>query len=327
MKTKSKLVLILFAIIVLISTAVFATEATPTTEGTAPTAEGTTTPEEGTSEISADDIINTDKFYAGDNVEMADLVNGNVYIIGKEVKITGKVDTDLFVIAEKLVIENTAEIYGNVFAIAGEINISGKMYDTYLVCDKLNFDFYAQVGRDLRVMASEVNLNGLVYKDSYIEADKVTIKDFETAGNLNYIAQSNAIFIEKLEDDTTRETTEIPEKIIRGEVNYTQRKKKLFKKDIKKVVQEILETNKISNDTSEQQIKSIILSYVFNGFGINTNSEAAKGSTSTITIPKVHFYIVLVLLAILVIALVLPIIKKNANKVKTPKENKENKNE
>lgn len=304
---KTKLVLMLFVIMVLISTAVFATETIPTAiEGE------TELPETTILDIAPEDIVLSDKFFAGDDIEISEIIDGNVYAIGKNVKVTGIIDTNLFVIAEKLTVENEAKIIGSITAMASEINIdNAEVYDTYLVCDKFNLGFNGYVARDLKVFASEVTLNGRVAKDSYIETNKLILDtDFIGGRNINYTAQSSAVYMERTEDDNKKETTTIPKETVQGEITYTKRDKKIFDKEIKKSVNKILKSNKITNNTTEEEVKSIILSYVFNGFGINTNSELAKDRTSTITIPKVVFYIAIVVFIALIIALVLPIILK-----------------
>lgn len=324
MKKISKLVLILLAMVILTSSTVFATAE--------PTVEGETTPTEGTDTgLSEDDVVKADKFIAGEDLQITELVDGNMFIIGKNVTINQTlVNGNVFIIAENLTMDTETEIYGSLCAIAKEMNVNSRMYDTYLVADKFNFGYEAIVQRDLRVMASEIILDGRVYRNAFVEADKLTLSDFLMIGDLNYIAQSEAIYLKKNEDGTTEpETTEIPtgdEGIIRGEVKYTQRKKKLFDKSIAKTVEEILKSNKIDSNTNEEKIKSIITSYIFNGMGINSNTQMLKDTSKSVMIPKVYIYITAVVIILLVLALVLPIIlKKTKNVVKEPKENKKSK--
>ena len=321
MKTRTKLFLIVFLIVVLMSTTIFASEVVTTSEE-APTSEVVTsenpTDETTTDETTTDeDIKNSDRFFSGDDIEISEVVDGNVFIIGKNVKLTStQIGGDLFVIAETLSMDANSTIYGSVFVLASEITIDGAMYDTYLVCDKLNFDYNAYAQRDLRAMASEITLNGRVRRNSYLEANKLILDtDFLTAGDLNYTAQSEAVYMEKQEDDSKKETTTIPEGVVQGEVKYTKRDKKVFSKEIKKSVQDIIKTNKINSNTSEEKVKAIFTSYMFNNLGINTNSNIVKDAArSTVTIPKVVFYIGIIVIVLLVVALILPIIlnKKNS---------------
>ena len=97
MKTKSKLFLILFIIVTLLTPVVFATEPTEgepvatseeNTDGENEATDGTETSEE---EISEEDIINNDLFIAGDDIEISKWVDGNVYAMGKNVTISGRI--------------------------------------------------------------------------------------------------------------------------------------------------------------------------------------------------------------------------------------------
>lgn len=337
MKKISRLVLILLAIVILTSSTVFATaEPNATGEGTTPATENTPTTgteTEGTGTgLTEDDVVNADKFIAGEDLEITEIVDGNMFIIGKNVKVNKTlVNGNVFVIAENLTMDAETEIYGALCAIAKEMNVNARMYDTYLVADKFNFEYEAIVQRDLRVMASEVNLDGRVYRNAFIEADKLKLDNFLMIGDLIYTAQSEAIYLKKNEDGTTTETTEIPtgeEGIIRGEVKYTNRNKKLFDKSIEKTVKEILKSNKIDSNTNEEKIKSIITSYIFNGMGINSNTQMVKDTSKSVMIPKVYIYITAVVIILLVLALVLPIIlnkaKSGEKKPKKSKKSEEN---
>lgn len=338
MKTKTKLFLILFTIVVLMTTMSFATEEAPVetpTEDTTTTEQETTEGEEANTEganISEDSIIESDRFFAGDDISISELIDGNVFAIGKKVTISGKIAGDLFVVAENFVMESQTEIYGNVFVIASEIEINGTMYDTYLVSDKLVFGYDGFVQRDLRALSTEISLDGRVVRNSYLETDKLTLDTgFLTGGDLVYTAQADAVYMEKQEDDSVKETTTIPKEIVPGEVKYTNRSKKLFRKEVKKSVDSILKTNNIKNDMSEEQIKSVITSSVFNVAQIKTRSDLAKEGAKTVTVPKVYVYIVAVIIIALVVALILPkILSNKTNNVKetnTPKEPKKEKKE
>lgn len=324
-KTKLKLFLILFVIVSLITTVVFATEAKTATEDE-PVVTSQTDPEntegivstdeiaEGDQVVSEDDIVSTDRYFAGDKVEISDIIDGNVFVIGKEVTITGEIGGDLFVIADKLTIDGAA-IFGNVFGMASEINIDGAMYYAYLVCDKFNFEFNGYVYRDLYVEATEMKLNGRIIRNAYLEADKVTIDtNLEVYQDINYTAQSEAIYIEELEDGTTRETTTIPETVAAGNINYTNRSKKLFNKEIKRTVQSVLSSNKVSDNMNEDQIRKIFTSYALNNFNIKSSSENLKNTSNKILVSKAYFYVSIVIFVVLIIVGVFAIILPNINK-------------
>lgn len=334
MKTKSKLFLILFVIVTLISTAVFATEVTNTNTETEPV----TTSEEGVEVTSEDtttgdntqtdeNVEASDKYFSGDDVEINTLIDGNVFVIAKNVKLTGQIGGDLFVIAETLTIDGGA-IYGSVFVTASEITINGQMYDVYATCDKMRIEYDGYVYRDLRVMGTEVSINGVVRRNSFIETNKLILdKDCLMPGNLNYTAQSEAVYMKTVQGDgeekSTEETTEIPAENVSGEIKFTKRNKKVFSKEnaVKSSVEKIIKNNKINNDTSEENLKSIILGNVLNNLGVKSNSELTKKVQKTMQIPALYVYIDVIVIVLLILALVLPRIM-NSKKTSTDKKEK-----
>lgn len=313
-ETKLKLFIILFVVVTLISTVVFATE--PTNDAGEPVTTSETAPEgDGTQPTEETNIEDGDRYFAGDSVEITTLIDSNAFAVGKDVTLTGQVGGDLFVIANKLTIAEGSAVYGNVFAVASEIEIDGQIYDLYGTCDKLTIEYNGYVYRDLRAMATEVFMNGVVGRNVFVEADKVVLnKDCIINGNLNCIAQSETIYI----DSSNNESTTIPKDIVKGENQYTKRDKKLFNSKIEKSVNSILKSNKINNDMSGDKIKSIITSYVFNVTGIKTNSEV-KTSTNQVLIPKLYIYIDIVVIIVLILGIVLPrvINKKDSTEKET----------
>lgn len=314
-KTKTKLFLVLFIIITLISTVVFATE--PTNEAGEPVVTSETPTDEtgeGEQTISEEDIEQKDRYFAGDNIEINTLIAGNVFAIGKNVTLTGQISGDLFVIAETLTITSGTSVYGSTFAIASEVNVDGEMYELYTTCDKLTIDFYGRVYRDLSAIATEVSVNGIVDRNANLDIDKLTInKDGIFRGNLNYKAQSEAIYV----DEAGNESTTIPDTVVVGEKNYTKRDKKILKKEIKKSVNSILKSNKINGDVSEDKIKAIITSYIFNVTNVDTNSEIVKDTTNKVLIPTMYIYLDIIVIIALILGIVLPRVIGKQGKTKT----------
>lgn len=323
MKSKLKLFLMLIAMVILISIPVFATDTTVATSE--PEGEPVVTSETPNNDENAvgnetnneENYKIKDMFYSGDDIEISDLVDANVYAIGKNIRISGKIAGDLFVISESLIIDTEAEIYGNVFAVVGQADINGAMYDTRLVCDTFNLGYDGYIYRDLVVNASEIKLNGRVLRNSYLEADTLTLDtDFLTAESIYYTAQSEAKYINKLEDGSTEETTTIPESVVPKEKVYTHRDKKLFSKEVKKSVDKILKSNKVTNNMSEEKVKEIFVANAFNFMGVKSNSNVVKGVTKTITIPMAYMYIYIAIIVVLVIGIILPIILKKSKMTK-----------
>lgn len=215
LKTKSKILLISFLLILLFSSHCFATIEPRTSEE--PTTEGDSvvTSENGDNEISETTTenenpswTNGDLFSFENKVTISNVVDGNAFVIGKEVTITGEIGGDLFVIADKLNIEG-GYVYSSIFACANEITINGVVYDVYATCNTFNLESNGFIYRDMKVNASTINMNGKVRRDAYIDANSINFKDSNEPiiyGSLNYSSKSEI---------------SIPEESVEGEINYS----------------------------------------------------------------------------------------------------------
>ena len=236
LKTKSKILLALFLVLLLVSSCCFAT-VEPRTDETQTTSEGDVTAISETEgeavttseENEATSWTNSDLYVCKDKVEVSNVVDGNAYIIGKEVTITGEIGGDLFVMAEKLNIEG-GYIYSNLFVCANEVNINGVVYDVYAACNTFNLQNDGFVYRDMRVTANNVNLNGKVRRNAFVGANNISFAENASTtiyGNLTYSSNSEIA---------------IPEGVVSGTTTY----------------------NKVNVTDNNKSVASTILSYVLN---------------------------------------------------------------
>lgn len=340
---KKKLFLLSFILIIALATSVFATDeeillsaindsdaelVTPQ-ENTEATEEGTEETAEATGE---EDIVDSARYFYGDNITIDELIDGNVFATGKKVTFSGEVGGDLVIIAEEVTIKDgvaygssviiankfvieSGEIRGNLYTVAAETSINGRIYDMYAVADKFTLEYDGYIYRDLKVMSTETILDGIVGRNVYIETDKLSLnKDCIIPGSLTYKALNDATY----NDGENGDTTEIPDSVVSGEINYTKTKGKIFKKSISDVVKSIIADNKITKASSEADVKSAVLSYVFNALGVSTRSETVKGTNSGVRIPTPVFIILILVIVALVCALILPkVIVKGDKAVKS----------
>lgn len=234
LKTKSKILLALFLVLLLVSSCCFAT-VEPRTDETQTTSEGDVTAISETEgealttseENESTSWTNSDLYVCKDKVEVSNVVDGNAYIIGKEVTITGEIGGDLFVMAEKLNIEG-GYIYSNLFVCANEVNINGVVYDVYAACNTFNLQNDGFVYRDMRVTANNVNLNGKVRRNAFVGANNISFAENASTtiyGNLTYSSNSEIA---------------IPEGVVSGTTTY----------------------NKVNVTDNNKSVASTILSYV-----------------------------------------------------------------
>lgn len=207
LKAKSKILLAIFAIIMLVSSYCFAT-VEPISEAPTTTGEDSSNTTEVPEDISSS-WTNSDLYIFEDKVTISNVVDGNAFVMGSEVTISGEIGGDLFVIADKLNIDG-GYIYSNLFALANEITVNGVVYDIYAACDTFNLEAEGFIYRDMKITSSNVNLKGKVRRDAYISSSNISfVEDAGTLiyGNLNYSSNSEIA---------------IPEGIVTGEVKYTQ---------------------------------------------------------------------------------------------------------
>lgn len=206
-KTKSKILLAIFLVFVLVSSYCFATVEPRTAEE-----EATTISEEGeavtTSEEETSTWTNSDLYVAEDKVTISNVVDGNAFVVGKEVTVTGEIGGDLFVFADKLNIEG-GYIYSSIFACANEITINGVVYDVYAACNTFNLESSGFIYRDMKVVASNVNMSGKVRRDAYISAETLNFDE-----NVGTVIYGNL-------DYSSKEEITIPEEAVSGEVSYS----------------------------------------------------------------------------------------------------------
>ena len=215
LKTKSKILLVVFLALVLVSSYCFAT-VEPRTSEEQTTSEGDVTAISETEgeavptseEDEASSWTNGDLYVCKDKVEISNVVDGNAFVIGKEVTVSGEIGGDLFVIADKLNIEG-GYIYSNIFACANEITINGVVYDVYAACNTFNLESNGFVYRDMKVTASNININGKVRRNAYVAAENMSFN--EEAGTLIYGSLHYS----------SKEQIEIPEEAVTGEITYT----------------------------------------------------------------------------------------------------------
>ena len=213
MKSKLRLTLILFVIMILISTFSFATEATESTDNlliSTDESSSQTTGSEQAATISEDDWISSDVYEIGDVIQLNKIVDGNVFIMAKEVTIDSEIGGDVFVMAQKITITENAYIYSGLFAMANEVNIDGIVCDAYVLANNLNVAENGYVYRDLKASASKIDISGKIRRN----ADLV-------AANYNFNSDNGLLIGGDLNYSAAQEIT-VPEGVVQGDINFNK---------------------------------------------------------------------------------------------------------
>lgn len=219
LKSKLKILTILFLAFILVSSISFATEVP---DEVAPISE---TSEEEVVTSAEDSWVKKDLFICDDDVVVEDIVDGNAFIIGKNVTIRGEIGGDLFVLAEKVNIDG-GYIYSSLFTCANEVTINGIVYDIYGCANHFSIGENAFIYRDLKVTGNTIQISGKIRRNAYLSAANYDITDTALiGGNLEY---------SKNEDIT------IPENVVTGEVTRTAEKNITETKSISSVVSSYL---------------------------------------------------------------------------------------
>lgn len=251
MKKRISIILVLLLLLAsVLGTFCYATEIQPRTatadEGINPVSE--TNPEDNeqmpTSTATTNyDITYDDLYIFEDNdYEMDKVVDGNIFmIVNGDVKFTGAVNGSAFIMVNGTVeLTEDASIYDALYIIAKEVKINGAVYDLYACTEKLELMPNAYISRDIRVAAQDVKLRGTIYRDVYLTAENIDVKDEETAlllgGDFNYTSK--------------KEVDNLKDVVSYGEINF-------------KLAEETTDTTVSFADKVKEYISSAVTSIVY----------------------------------------------------------------
>lgn len=214
-KTKKTLA-ILCLVLMLMATVCFATDGEPvvTSENPDATTTSDTEPTEDTEhnhdhdEVAEDDFHEDDLYLAGDTVSCEKTIDGNAFLMGKEITVSSKIGGDLFILGETVTLTEDSYIYGNLFIYAKNVTINGIACDLYTACDSLTLGESGIVLRDMRTISASLALNGSVGRNTYVEANTLTMgENAHVYGNFNY---------------TASEAIQVPSGAVDGNINYSE---------------------------------------------------------------------------------------------------------
>lgn len=153
---------------------------------------------------------NNDVFAGNDEVSVDGYVNGNAFVFGKQVTVSGYINGDLFVMANTLSIEGTAQIVGNIFALAQDMTISGRVNDVYAFSQNFTLSSEGVIARNLNLSCNTATFEGKIGRNVNLAADSFSFTEnaLNVVGkDFNYSSQQEAT---------------IPEGAVIGEINFSQ---------------------------------------------------------------------------------------------------------
>ena len=153
-------------------------------------------------------IYTSDYFAAGQNVKLNKLVDGNSFAMGDTINVTGQINGDLFVLGNKVIIDENAIIYNNLFVLAKELVINGTVYNLYSLSTYLTLGQSAIIYRDMASYSNKITFEGRVQRDVFVTANELNFPDNSKTlvyGSFNYTSVNEA---------------NIPDGIIKGDINF-----------------------------------------------------------------------------------------------------------
>lgn len=193
-----------------------------------------------------------------DSINSISIIYGNVFVIADNfiLEPSCEIEGDLYIYANEIELSQNSVVSGNVFAFSKNFILNGKI-DGDLYANVKNFDmkYYGFVRRDLHLNSEIANINGYLYRNSFINSNKITTnKEFINEYDLNIESASTVLFsgevkgtaninsknIEFKNKDTdnnnitckisgdlnysSKKELDIPTEIVYGNINYSKYK-------------------------------------------------------------------------------------------------------
>lgn len=133
-----------------------------------------------------------------DSINSISIIYGNVFVIADKFVLepSCEIEGDLYIYANEIELSQNSVVSGNVFASSKNFILNGKI-DGDLYANAKNFDmkYYGFVRRDLHLNSEIATINGYLYRNSFINSNKITTnKEFINEYDLNIESASTVLF-------------------------------------------------------------------------------------------------------------------------------------
>jgi len=231
LKNKTKLFIILFTTLILISNFTFTFAVAEDEELILDEIPVVTTSEEDSHDhedeaydLANEEIYENDLYLFDADVTMDKLVNGNVYIFANTVKMTGQVAGNVYIFANKVILENSF-IQGSAYIAANEIFFEGVATDLYATCRRLEIPANFGVYRDIKFSGYELDITGTIGRNLTASSKTISLeKDGNTAnimGDFEYYSNSEINVPEgSVQGETKFSKTEVSDSNTKNVQNY-----------------------------------------------------------------------------------------------------------
>lgn len=226
-KNKTRLIVVITAIVTIISTFCYAeaesnqvnntnvdtsSEAVTTSYEDETSTTDTVESEEATSDEEDysyldQDVYEGDLYLFDSDVVMNKLVDGNVFIFGNNVTITGQSSGNMFIFGNNVTFDK-AYIQSSVFVFGKNVKYNAVSNSLYCASQSLSIDSQFGVYSDLYAACSTFDYSGIVGRNTFLTANSINLGDNAVFyGDFNYTSDSEL---------------DIAEDIVEGNINYSK---------------------------------------------------------------------------------------------------------
>lgn len=140
------------------------------------------------SDVLYSESISKDSEYTIDKINSYSTINGNAFICCNEFTLESgcEIDGDLYIVAKKINIQKSSIIHGNLFAVCENLVLNGKIENSvYATSKSFSMNYYGSIYKDLVLSSESVVLNSVIRRNIDISAEEIiTNNDFLVYGNL-----------------------------------------------------------------------------------------------------------------------------------------------
>ena len=124
-----------------------------------------------------------------DSINNFSIIYGNVFVTANKFVLEPgcEIDGDLYICANEVNLEQNSIVYGNVFVVSNNLIVNSQIGgDLYANVKNFDMKYYGFVKRDLHLTSDISNINGYIFRNSFIDSNKITTdKEFINEQNLN----------------------------------------------------------------------------------------------------------------------------------------------
>lgn len=156
-----------------------------------------------------------------DSINSISIIYGNVFVTANKFTLEPgcEIEGDLYICANEVELAQNSVIYGNVFVVSNNLIVNSQIGgDLYANVKNFDMKYYGFIKRDLHLTSNTSNINGYIYRNSFINSNKVTTdKEFVNEQNLNIENASNVTFSGEVKGNATINSKNIDLKNKNGE--------------------------------------------------------------------------------------------------------------